>query len=517
MRQQHRHDDPIAALAARLDAQKRRRHLLLLGDDRAGRTPQQHMHHVLGMRRCAHLGVGASRWRALLVRDDSAPAKVALRRGHLHEAACLQEREGIARVPLHLAAVLVELLERLLHGIVGADRLLVRNFNSIALSLSIGQLLLECGHRRGILELEKAAREHRFRRHAFHAHEVEYHIVAKMEGAVQPVGLALDHGLGRGRVELLVEHHNHNTAIIESTTACAPTHLDKLARGQVAELVAVPLLHGGEHDGAGGHVETDTKRLGRKEHLEQALLEQDLNDLLENRQQAAMMDADPAAQQWENVLDLWQCTVLGAQRVDGVGEHGLHHIALLVRVELQLAHLQRKRLALPLAESKDNHGVVTLDHDHLDDLVNVRGAGRAALFRLALAPATRVRAARVFARGARKRTHGLLEVVLAEYALLVDDEVDALPPLGKKIVLQWRGAEIGVHDVAGLRMDVGNPLGKLHRIRDGRREEHIVHLARQQDDRLFPHDTALLVAHVVNLIKDDPRDLAHDLRAAVQH
>lgn len=110
MRQQHRHDDPLAALAARFDAQERRRELLLLRDDRAGCAPQQHMHNILGVRRRAHLSIGAARHSALLVRDDDAPAKVALGRRHLHEATCLQEREGIAGVPLHLAAVLVELL-----------------------------------------------------------------------------------------------------------------------------------------------------------------------------------------------------------------------------------------------------------------------------------------------------------------------------------------------------------------------------------------------------------------------
>jgi len=110
-----------------------------------------------------------------------------------------------------------------------------------------------------------------------------------------------------------------------------------------------------------------------------------------------------------------------------------------------------------------------------------------------------------------------LEVVFAEHALLVDNEVDALPALGEQVVLQRRRAEIGVHDVARLRVDIRNPLGKLHRIRDRGREEHIVHLARQKNDRLFPHDAALLVAHVVDLVKDDPRDFAHNLRAAVQH
>jgi len=129
---------------------------------------------------------------------------------------------------------------------------------------------------------------------------------------VEPVGLALDHGLGGGRVQLLVEHHDHDTAIVKTTASSAPTHLDKLARRQVAELVAVPLLHGGEHDGARGHVEANTKCLCRKEHFEQALLEQDLNDLLENRQQSAMVDADAAAQQWEDVLNLRQRAVLRA-------------------------------------------------------------------------------------------------------------------------------------------------------------------------------------------------------------
>lgn len=64
---------------------------------------------------------------------------------------------------------------------------------------------------------------------------------------------------------------------------------------------------------------------------------------------------------------------------------------------------------------------------------------------------------------------------------------------------------------------MADPLGELARVRDGGREEDEVDVVGQQDDRLLPDDAALLVAHVVDLVEDDPGHLAHHLRAAVQH
>ena len=64
---------------------------------------------------------------------------------------------------------------------------------------------------------------------------------------------------------------------------------------------------------------------------------------------------------------------------------------------------------------------------------------------------------------------------------------------------------------------MGDPLGKLAGVRDGVGQEDVVDVVGQQDDGLLPDDAALLVPHVVDLVKDDPADLPHDLGATVQH
>lgn len=47
---------------------------------------------------------------------------------------------------------------------------------------------------------------------------------------------------------------------------------------------------------------------------------------------------------------------------------------------------------------------------------------------------------------------------------------------GEDEVLERRGAVVGVDDVARLVVDLGNPLGKLARVGDRRRQEHEPHL-----------------------------------------
>lgn len=113
--------------------------------------------------------------------------------------------------------------------------------------------------------------------------------------------------------------------------------------------------------------------------------------------------------------------------------------------------------------------------------------------------------------------HGCGKVVLLELPLLVDNEVDAIASGWEHVVLQRSGPVIGVNDVTRLLVQVAHPLGELAGIRNGGREEDVAHIVRQQDERLLPDDTALLVTHVVNLIEDHPAHLAHDLAAAVQH
>lgn len=55
---------------------------------------------------------------------------------------------------------------------------------------------------------------------------------------------------------------------------------------------------------------------------------------------------------------------------------------------------------------------------------------------------------------------------------------------------------------------MGDPLCELSGVWDGGGQEDVVDVVRQQDDGLLPHDASLLVAHVVDLVEDDPADLS---------
>ena len=62
-----------------------------------------------------------------------------------------------------------------------------------------------------------------------------------------------------------------------------------------------------------------------------------------------------------------------------------------------------------------------------------------------------------------------------------------------------------------------NPLGELSRVGDRGREEDVVNVVRQQNDRLLPDDSSFLVPHVVDLVEDDPTNLASDFWSAIKH
>lgn len=226
-------------------------------------------------------------------------------------------------------------------------------------------------HARRVLELVEAAFEHVLGVETFDAHEVEDHVVPEVERRVESVGLSLDHVLRRRRLELLVRHHDDDSAVVESSPSRSPGHLDVLAGREVAEVLAVELAHGREDDGLGGHVQSDREGLGREEDLDEALLEEDLDDLLEDGEQASVMDSDAALEEGEDVLDLRELAVVVREVRDRVGEHARDHVALLVRVELELGHLEGEPFALALREREDDDGVVVLEHDHLDDLVDI--------------------------------------------------------------------------------------------------------------------------------------------------
>lgn len=204
--------------------------------------------------------------------------------------------------------------------------------------------------------------------------QVENHVVAEVERRVEPVRLSLDHVLGRLGLELLVDHHHDNTSVVQSSSSGPSRHLDVLSRAEVPELLPVKLADVVEDDRFGGHVESDREGFGGEEDLDETLLEEDLDDLLEDGEQTSVMDSDASLEKRKERLDLGEVPVVFREGVNSVLEDGADEVAFVVRVELELGHLEGEALALPFREGEDDDGVEVLDHDHLDDLVDIGDA-----------------------------------------------------------------------------------------------------------------------------------------------
>lgn len=231
MRKQNRYTDPFTATAGRrLNAREGRRKLALLGYDRATCTMKQGIHDIETMRRCTRIKFLATRRHALLIGDDDAPAVIGVIVLNLDKAACLEKWQSIARVPHHFATVGIKLRKRLFHGIVRSDFSLVRDSDGIVILLSRSKLVLEHWNRRSLLELEKAALQHKLGGNSFYPHQIQNHVIAEMKSAVQSISLALDHDLGSAGFELFIKHHNDDTTVIQTATTSTTTHLNKLTR-----------------------------------------------------------------------------------------------------------------------------------------------------------------------------------------------------------------------------------------------------------------------------------------------
>lgn len=71
------------------------------------------------------------------------------------------------------------------------------------------------------------------------------------------------------------------------------------------------------------HVENNVQR-SRGLYLDETILKKELNDLLEQGQQAGMVDADASLQEGECACDLWQLAVVRPQAVHSRIEHCCH-------------------------------------------------------------------------------------------------------------------------------------------------------------------------------------------------
>lgn len=88
---------------------------------------------------------------------------------------------------------------------------------------------------------------------------------------------------------------------------------------------------------------------------------------------------------------------------------------------------------------------------------------------------------------------------------------------GVEEVLQRYRSLQSAYDVHLAAFRSANPSGEFDRIGDGGAQHDDVNMGREQNEDLLPHDAALAVVDVVNLVKDDPLQIADDIRAVVQH
>lgn len=85
------------------------------------------------------------------------------------------------------------------------------------------------------------------------------------------------------------------------------------------------------------------------------------------------------------------------------------------------------------------------------------------------------------------------------------------------VVLKWSWTVFCVNSIAGLLVKVANPLGELFGVWNGGRKKDVTNIVGEQNDRFFPNDASLGIAHIMDLVKDDPLDFAHDFGAFVKH
>ena len=109
------------------------------------------------------------------------------------------------------------------------------------------------------------------------------------------------------------------------------------------------------------------------------------------------------------------------------------------------------------------------------------------------------------------------KIILAERAAFINNEVDALRSCWEEIVLQRRRSEVCIHNRAGLALYFDDPLTEFARVWNRSRKKDVLDRSRKQDDGFFPDYTTLFVAHVMNLIEDDPGHLTGHLTAVVEH
>jgi len=226
-----------------------------------------------------------------------------------------------------------------------------------------------------------------------------------------------------------------------------------------------------------------------------------------------MMNANTSFEEWEHHSDLWELLVLIGQSFNSIFKYFFDSIAFLLAVELTVLEAAGECFALSLGEGEDDAGVEAFAHDERDELAHFLGGSLLVLFVLLLFVLQHL----VNRQVVFNHLDGFREVVFLEFSFLIDDQIDALSTCREQVVLQGSGPEVSVHHIARLLLDLDDPLTELARVWNCRRQERVLDNSGQQDDGLFPDHTSLLVAHVMNFVKNNPRHFSRHLTSVVKH
>lgn len=130
--------------------------------------------------------------------------------------------------------------------------------------------------------------------------------------------------------------------------------MNVLARLQEPKLGAIVFLNRIEHDRARGHIYAHGERLGGEQHLDQAHLKQQLDDLFHDRQYATVVNANAARQRLAQMGDLRYVLVVVAESGERLSYEHVHFALFGVRVEIETRE-ERDVVVAAFARERECH------------------------------------------------------------------------------------------------------------------------------------------------------------------
>ena len=342
-------------------------------------------------------------------------------------------------------------------------------------------------------------------------HALDDKVVVKVHAGLDAHGLARHHGLDLwpvlGAVGGEVEHQALG---VLAPAARSPGHLYVLVRPQHSQhALVVDLAIGRKDDRLGGHVDSDRKGLGRKEHLDQALAKEDLDNLLQEGQHAAVVKRHALDEQFHERVVLGDSLhVLVAVEVEADDALDLGRF---FRGQEAVLDLVGVLLALPPRKYKEQPGQEGLLAEGVDAVIHAvdkaLGPDGALDGRILAAPGPN---------GVGVPPLLVLVVLLSadkvgvdfpmkQIVLIHDDLLGKVSV--KDAVTEGDDTVLGRDEVDGALLEFAHPARKQLGAVDGRREHDEVDFGRQEHDALLPDLAPLGIVDVVHFVKDHGVDI----------